>query len=76
MPVGIVTDRNLVLRLIGKKKDPKKLAIREVMTKKPVVIEGDKGLFEAMHMFEEKIFAECRWSMSGAASRGYSPLRI
>jgi len=43
MPVGIVTDRNIILRVVAKKKDPKKLAVREIMKKDPVVIEGGKG---------------------------------
>jgi CBS domain-containing protein len=51
-PVGIITDRDIIIRVIGKGKDPKKLTVREVMTKSPIVIEGDKGLFEAMRKFE------------------------
>jgi len=56
IPVGIITDRDITLRVIGAKKDPKKLEIQSVMTKKPTIIEGKKGLFEAMHQFEGKDF--------------------
>ncbi|MDD1678257.1 MAG: CBS domain-containing protein [Methanomicrobiales archaeon] len=56
MPVGIITDRDVVLRVMGKEKDPKKIAVRDVMTKDPVVVEGGKGLFEAMRKFEGKNF--------------------
>jgi CBS domain-containing protein len=56
VPVGIITDRDIVLRVIGKGRDPGRLAVREVMTKNPAIIEGKKGLFEAMRAFEGKNF--------------------
>jgi CBS domain-containing protein len=56
MPVGIITDRDIVLRVVGKKKDPQKIAVRDVMTPNPLVIGAEKGLFEAMRQFEGKKF--------------------
>jgi CBS domain-containing protein len=55
-PVGIITDRDIVLRVLKEERDPKTLAVREVMTKNLTVIEGNKGLFEAMRNFEGKNF--------------------
>jgi CBS domain-containing protein len=56
MPVGIITDRDIVLRVMSKDQDPKRITVREVMTRDPTVIEGGKGLFEAMREFEGKNF--------------------
>jgi signal-transduction protein with cAMP-binding, CBS, and nucleotidyltransferase domain len=53
-PVGIVTDRDLVVRVIARGKDPKKTAIEEVMTRDPVVVEDGTGLFEAMQFIRDE----------------------
>jgi CBS domain-containing protein len=47
-PVGIVTDRDLVLRVITEERDPKITLIRDVMTPDPVCLSWDTGLFKAM----------------------------
>jgi len=57
MPVGIITDNGIILRVVAKKRDPKQLAVREIMTKDPVmVIESGKRLFEAIRQFEGRDF--------------------
>ena len=53
-PVGIVTDRDLVVRVIARGRDPKKTAIEEVMTLDPVVVEDGTGLFEAMQFIRDE----------------------
>jgi len=53
-PVGIVTDRDLVVRVIARGRDPKKTAIEEVMTRDPVVVEDGTGLFEAMQFIRDE----------------------
>ncbi len=53
-PVGIVTDRDLVTRVMATGRDPKKTAISEVMTRDPVVVEDGTGLFEAMQFIREE----------------------
>jgi len=47
-PVGIVTDRDLVCRVMATGKDPEKTRISEVMTKDPVMVLDDTGLYEAL----------------------------
>lgn len=53
-PVGIVTDRDLVTRVMAKNKDPKKTAISEVMTEDPIVVNDGTGLYEAMQCVREE----------------------
>jgi len=53
-PVGIVTDRDIVTRVVAPGKDPKKTAISEVMTRDPVVVEDGTGLFEAMQLIRDE----------------------
>jgi signal-transduction protein with cAMP-binding, CBS, and nucleotidyltransferase domain len=53
-PVGIVTDRDIVTRVLAPGKDPKKTAISEVMTRDPVVVEDGTGLFEAMQFIRDE----------------------
>jgi signal-transduction protein with cAMP-binding, CBS, and nucleotidyltransferase domain len=53
-PVGIVTDRDIVVRVVAGGRDPKKTAISEVMTRDPVVVEDGTGLFEAMQFLRDE----------------------
>jgi len=46
--IGIVTDRDLVLRVLAEKRDPKKTALRDVMTKKIISCKESDDLEEAM----------------------------
>lgn len=39
-PMGIVTDRDIVLEVLGKELDPRKVAVRDIM-RMPVVVAGD-----------------------------------
>jgi CBS domain-containing protein len=48
MPVGIVTDRDIVVRGVARNLDPKTARAREVMTKNPIVITPDADLSDAM----------------------------
>lgn len=45
-PAGIVTDRDLALRVIGEKKDPDGLTASDIMTDDPHTAEADNGVFE------------------------------
>jgi hypothetical protein len=47
------SDRDNILRVIQEGKDMGGLAIRYLMTRDPIVLKGDKELFEAMRKFEE-----------------------
>ena len=46
--IGIVTDRDLVLRVLAEKRDPKKTTLGEVMTKKLVSCKESDDLESAM----------------------------
>jgi len=43
---GILTDRDIALKVAGEKRDPEKTKVNEVMTGNPVRISVDKGLHD------------------------------
>lgn len=45
--VGVVTDRDIIDRVVSKKKDPEKTKVREVMTTKLVTISQKEDMYEA-----------------------------
>ena len=47
-PVGIITDRDLVVRVMAKEQAPQALTVRAVMTDKPVCIAEHTALEEAL----------------------------
>ncbi len=51
-PVGIITDRDIALRVVGKEKIPD-TPVREVMTKDPITIREDASFFELTKTFRE-----------------------
>jgi len=53
-PVGLLTDRDVALRVMAKGKNPEAIKVQEVMTKNPVVLKGDMGLFEALESVKRK----------------------
>jgi CBS domain-containing protein len=42
--VGIVTDRDLVVRVVAPGLDPRKVRLSEVMTREPVYLKGERGI--------------------------------
>jgi malate dehydrogenase (oxaloacetate-decarboxylating) len=48
MPVGIVTDRDLALKVVGEGRDPKTARVEEVMTRKLVTCRADDDVENAM----------------------------
>jgi CBS domain-containing protein len=52
-PVGVVTDRDIVIRVVSHGKNPDSTQVGEIMTRKPVVVVEDTGLFEAMQCARE-----------------------
>lgn len=52
--IGIVTDRDLVMRVLATEKNANALSVSDVMTKNPVVLEEDLGLFEALEIMKDK----------------------
>jgi signal-transduction protein with cAMP-binding, CBS, and nucleotidyltransferase domain len=53
-PVGIVTDRDLVCRVMAIGKDPKKTQVSEVMSTDPVVVLDETGLYEALQIISRE----------------------
>ena len=47
-PVGIVTDRDLVLRVVSRDLDPRTTAVREIMTRDLITVREDIGIYDAM----------------------------
>jgi CBS domain-containing protein len=51
-PVGIVTDRDIVLRRVTMHEDPDQISIDTLMTREVVTIRGDAGIFEAIQQMK------------------------
>jgi len=45
-PAGIITDRDLTVRILATDKDPKSLDASDLMTEDPITIEETAGLYE------------------------------
>jgi len=52
-PVGIVTDRDLVLEVLEPRADPSTMTAEEIMTETPVTVDGDQGVFDAIRTLHE-----------------------
>ncbi|WP_049979424.1 CBS domain-containing protein [Halolamina rubra] len=52
-PVGIVTDRDLVLEVLEPRADPTTMTAEEIMTETPVTVDGDRGVFDAIRTLHE-----------------------
>jgi len=51
-PVGIITDRDIAIRVVGEGKSPE-TPVREVMTKDPITIRDDATFFELTKTFRD-----------------------
>jgi len=54
VPVGIVTDRDLVLEVMAPQIDPVTVTVRDILTTDLVTIKKDAGLFEAIEYMHAK----------------------
>jgi CBS domain-containing protein len=52
-PVGIVTDRDLVVEVLEPRADPTTMTAADVMTETPVTVDADAGVFEAIRQMHE-----------------------
>ena len=52
-PVGIVTDRDVVLRVVNKKLDPAKCKAGDIMSLDLVTLKQSTGLYEALEQIKE-----------------------
>lgn len=53
-PVGIVTDRDLVLEVLEPRADPTEVTAAEVMTETPTTVQADEGVLQATAAMYEK----------------------
>src|SRR2546421_6452570 len=51
--IGLVTDRDLVIRVLAERKDPSQVSLSEIVTKSPVTISPDAKLSEAMDLMAD-----------------------
>jgi CBS domain-containing protein len=49
-PVGIVTDRDIVMEVLAQDLDPARLSVEDIMTRDPVTVQEQDGLFETMRI--------------------------
>ncbi|HZD43646.1 MAG TPA: CBS domain-containing protein [Methanomicrobiales archaeon] len=54
VPVGIVTDRDLTLRVLAERKRADNLPVEDVMTRDLSTLKGDMGLYEAIEFITER----------------------
>lgn len=53
-PVGMVTDRDLALKVVALGKDPKSVSIKEIMSQEAIFLSQDRGIFEATRLMREE----------------------
>ena len=51
-PVGIVTERDLVRKVIAKEKSTEGLLIKDIMTKNPITVKPDTSIVDAARMMK------------------------
>lgn len=51
-PVGMITDRDIVLEVVAPSRDAQKTFVREVMTNHPVTINSGVGIYEALKVMQ------------------------
>jgi CBS domain-containing protein len=52
-PVGIVTDRDVVLRVVNKKLDPAECSVGDIMSLEVVTLKQSTGLYDALEQIKE-----------------------
>jgi signal-transduction protein with cAMP-binding, CBS, and nucleotidyltransferase domain len=53
-PAGIVTERDILVRVVAKGHDPDKTAVREIMSSPLISINRDSSILDAMRYLREK----------------------
>ena len=48
VPIGVLTDRDIVVGVVAKETDPKALRVGDLMTRQPVVVEESASMSEAL----------------------------
>jgi CBS domain-containing protein len=53
-PIGLLTDRDIAVDVVGRGKDPTTTPVREVMKKLPTVIQEEAEIFDVARIFATK----------------------
>lgn len=53
-PKGIITDRDIAVAVVAEGLDPAEVPVADVMRSNPAVIRGDKGILDAVRLFDVK----------------------
>ena len=48
VPIGMITDRDVAVRVVAEGRDPGSTRIGEVMSEDPIVLNEERGIFEAV----------------------------
>lgn len=55
-PVGVITERDILRRVVARKLNTKEKTVVDIMTKNPVTIEFDASILEATRLMSENNF--------------------
>lgn len=55
-PIGMVTDRDIAVKIVAEGKDPKSTLLKAFMSQDMVVLSQEKGVFETTKIMSEKGF--------------------
>jgi CBS domain-containing protein len=53
-PLGLVTDRDLVTRVVAERRDPNQISLREIMSPNPIFLSHRRGLDEAVRTLRDQ----------------------
>ena len=53
-PIGIITDRDLVLRVTAREKDPQRTCAQDIMTREPFVVSDEAGIFDVIECARDR----------------------
>jgi CBS domain-containing protein len=53
-PIGVVTDRDITCRIVGRGKNPLELSAKDAMSQRPVTIQADADVEECVKLLEER----------------------
>jgi CBS domain-containing protein len=53
-PTGILTDRDIVIKLIAREQNPAKTAVREIMTTNPTMVNVNYDLLDAVRLMRNR----------------------
>jgi CBS domain-containing protein len=52
-PLGMVTDRDLAIRLVAEREDPEKILLRDVMSGEPIFLSGTRGVSQVIRAMRD-----------------------